>query len=179
MPTVEIDVRDPEGRSVAPGEEGEVYIRSPLLMLGYWRRPAETREALVAGRWLRTGDIGRLEDGFLTIDSRKRDLILRGAENVYPIEIELRLEAHPDVAEAAVFGVPDAELGQAVKAVVVPVGGRSPAPEALADFVAESLAYYKVPAHWEIRSEPLPRNAAGKVMKHVLTGEFPSPFDSP
>jgi len=177
MPTVEIRIRDATGRELPEGEEGEICIRSPLLMLGYWRRPADTDAAFSADRWLRTGDVGRLQDGYLYIDSRKRDLILRGGENVYPIEIEMRLEAHPSVAEAAVVGVPDAELGQAVKAVVVPAEGHTLDVETLRAWVTEKLAYYKVPAHWEMRSTPLPRNPAGKVMKHVLMGEVDSPFD--
>jgi acyl-CoA synthetase (AMP-forming)/AMP-acid ligase II len=104
------------------------------------------------------------------VNSRARDLILRGAENVYPAEIEQRLETHPDVAEAAVIGVEHPELGQEVKAIVVPRDGARLDPEVLRAFVAERLAYYKVPAHWEVRAEPLPRNATGKVLKHVLTG---------
>ncbi len=178
MPTVELEIRDAAGHALGDGEEGEIHIRSPLVMLEYWRRPAETRDVLLRGRWLRTGDIGRLESGYLTIDSRKRDLILRGGENVYPIEIELCLEAHPDLVEAAVVGVPDAELGQAVKAIVVPKGEAEPDAAALGRWVGERLAYYKVPAHWEIRREPLPRNATGKVMKHVLLGEVLDPFDA-
>ena len=176
MPTVELEIRDPTGRPVGEGVEGEVHIRSPLVMLEYWRRPAETRDVLLAGRWLRTGDIGRIEAGCLYIDSRKRDLILRGGENVYPIEIELCLEAHPDVVEAAVVGVADIELGQAVKAIVVPHVEVAIDLRALERWVAERLAYYKVPAHWEIRRDPLPRNATGKVMKHVLLGEAGDPF---
>ena len=178
MPTVEIEIRDSDGRALPEGAEGEIYIRSPLLMLGYWRRPVETAEAFAPGRWLRSGDIGRLEGGHLTIDSRKRDLILRGAENVYPIEIELCLEAHPDVQEAAVVGVPDVELGQAVKAFVVGREGRVPDPEDLRRWVAARLAYYKVPAHWELRERPFPRNATGKVMKQVLLGEAADPFEA-
>jgi acyl-CoA synthetase (AMP-forming)/AMP-acid ligase II len=178
MPTVEVEVRDAEGRQLTDGEEGEIHIRSPLLMLGYWRRPEETSAAFAPGRWLRTGDIGRVEDGYLYIDSRKRDLILRGGENVYPIEIEMRLEAHPDVAEAAVVGVADEELGQAVMAIVVPAAGANPAVETLRAWVGGALAYYKVPVHWQVRRDALPRNAAGKVMKHVLLGDVANPFDA-
>ena len=98
MPTHEIEIRDPQGRPLPEGVEGEIHIRSPYLMLGYWRRPEATAEALLPGRWLRTGDIGRFEDGRLYINSRARDMILRGGENIYPVEIEHRLEAHPQVA---------------------------------------------------------------------------------
>jgi len=145
-------------------------------MLGYWNRQHETAETILPGRWLRMGDIGRIEDGLLYLASRKRDLILRASENVYPVEIENRLAEHPGVAEVAVIGVPHEELGQEVKAVVVPLAGFVLDPEELARFVAEKLAYYKVPAHWEIRSEPLPRNAAGKVLKNVLAGAATNQF---
>ncbi|HEY8492733.1 MAG TPA: class I adenylate-forming enzyme family protein [Myxococcota bacterium] len=182
LPTVQIAVHDPDGKPVPPGVEGEVWIRSPLVMKEYWRRPRETAEVLAPGRWLRTGDVGRLDaDGYLFLEARKRDLILRGAENVYPVEIEQCLEAHPDVAEAAVVGVPHDELGQEVKAVVVPRAGLDEAQwgalEAkLAAHCRERLAYFKVPAHWELRRAPLPRNATGKVLKHLLTDGGPSPF---
>src|SRR5262245_34449227 len=168
--THEIEIRDSEGKPLPEGAEGEIHIRSPYLMCEYWRKPEATREVLVAGGWLRTGDIGHFEDGRLYINSRARDMILRGGENIYPVEIEHRLEAHPDVAEAAVLGVDHEELGQEVKAVVVARAGARPDPQALASWVGETLAAYKVPAHWELRDEPLPRNAAGKVLKNVLAG---------
>jgi long-chain acyl-CoA synthetase len=174
--THEIEIRDPDGKPLAEGVEGEIYIRSPYLMREYWRKPEATREALVADGWLRTGDIGRFEEERLYINSRARDMILRGGENVYPVEIEHRIEAHPDVAEAAVLGVDHEELGQEVKAVVVPRAGARPDPQALAAWVGETLAAYKVPAHWEIREEPLPRNAAGKVLKNVLAGAAKNQF---
>jgi acyl-CoA synthetase (AMP-forming)/AMP-acid ligase II len=176
LPTVELQIRDPDGRPLPEGEEGEVCIRGPLVMLGYWRRPEATAETIVAGRWLRTGDIGRLEDGRLYLASRKRDLIIRGGENVYPVEIEHRLAEHPGVQEAAVLGVAHEELGQEVKAIVVRRAHARLEPAELAAFVAETLAYFKVPSQWEIRSDPLPRNAAGKVLKHVLSGEAESAF---
>ncbi len=176
LPTIEVEIRDAEGRALPEGQEGEIHLRSPLNMKEYWRNPEATAETLLPGRWLRTGDIGRLEEGRLFIESRKRDLILRGAENVYPVEIEHCLEAHPGVAEAAVVGVEHPELGQEVKAIVVPVEGAEPDPEALREHVAARLAYFKVPAHWELRREPLPRNATGKVLKNVLTGAAENRF---
>jgi len=175
LPTTTLQIRDAEGRPLPEGEEGEIHVRSPLVMLGYWNRPKETAETIAPGRWLRTGDVGRIVDGRLYLASRKRDMILRGSENVYPVEIENRLVEHPDVAEAAVIGVPDQDLGQAVKAVLVLRPGATLDAKALTAFVAEKLAYYKVPAHWEVRGE-LPRNATGKVLKHVLTGDAESTF---
>ena len=112
----------------------------------------------------------------LTIASRIRDMIIRGGENVYPIEIENRLEEHPDIGEAAVIGVDHRTLGQEVKAVVVPQPGSSLDTSEIQQFVGEKLAYYKVPAHVEIRTDPLPRNASGKVLKHVLSGDAANQF---
>jgi acyl-CoA synthetase (AMP-forming)/AMP-acid ligase II len=176
QPTFAVEIRDADGRPLPEGREGEIHVRSPYTMLGYWRNEAATRAALGPSRWLATGDVGRIEQGYLFINSRARDMILRGAENVYPVEIEHRLEAHPAVAEAAVIGVDHPELGQEVKAIVVPRPGARIDFAELARFVAEKLAAYKVPAHFELRSEPLPRNAAGKVLKNVLAGRAPSAF---
>jgi acyl-CoA synthetase (AMP-forming)/AMP-acid ligase II len=176
LPTVQIEIRDAGGRAVPDGETGEIHVRSPLVMAGYWRNPLASAEAIVAERWLRTGDVGLLEDGRLYINSRARDLILRGAENIYPVEIEQRLEAHPDVLEAAVVGVDHEALGQEVKAILVLRPGAQATPDRLSRWVGETLAAFKVPAHWELRAEPLPRNATGKVLKNVLTGSAENPF---
>ncbi len=176
LPTISVEIRDADGVALPEGEEGEIHLHGPLVMKEYWGNPEATAETILPGRWLKTGDIGRLEDGRLYINSRRRDLILRGSENVSPVEIEQRLEAHPDVAEAAVVGVPHVELGQEVKAIVVPAEGATPDTEELTRWVADALAYYKVPAHWEVRRQPLPRNASGKVLKNVLTGEVENPF---
>ena len=168
----EIEIRDERGEKLPPGQYGEIHIRSPYLMLEYWRDPAATARTLLPGRWLATGDIGRLdEEAYLYIDSRARDMILRSGENIYPVEIENRLDAHPKVRESAVIGVEHATLGQEVKAVVVPMAGTTLEETELSEFVARSLAAYKVPSLWEVRTEALPRNAAGKVIKKVLTGE--------
>ena len=174
--TVEIEIRDAEGKPVPDGVEGEIHIRSPYVMLGYWRKREATEETIKPGRWLATGDIGRVEDGLLYINSRARDMILKNAENVYPVEIENRLEKHPAVREAAVYGVDHPEWGQEVKAVIVTEPGTQPEPQELARFCAETLAAYKVPTAWEIRSEPLPRNPSGKILKNVLAGQAPSAF---
>jgi acyl-CoA synthetase (AMP-forming)/AMP-acid ligase II len=177
LPTIQIEIRDMNGKPVGLNTDGEIYTRSPLVMLEYWQLPEETAKTIVDGRWLATGDIGKIdEDGHLIINSRARDLILRGSENIYPIEIEHRIAAHPEVAEVAVIGVDHKELGQEVKAVIVPEPGKTINSEELAKWVGETLAYYKVPAHWEIRKEPLPRNAVGKVMKHLLENDGENPF---
>ncbi len=168
LPTVELEIRDPMGAAVAEGAEGEVCVRGPMVMPGYWRRPEATAETITADRWLRTGDIGRMEGGRLYLSSRKRDLIFRGGENVYPVEIEKVIEDHPDVEECGVIGVDDPELGQRVKAVIVPRPGHAIDVEAVRSWCASQLAYYKVPEQWEVRDGSLPRNAAGKILKDVL-----------
>ncbi|MBX7160487.1 MAG: acyl--CoA ligase [Acidimicrobiia bacterium] len=179
LPTIDVSIRDPFGEPVADGTEGEIWLRGPVVMKEYWRRPDDTAEVLTPERWLRTGDIGHVRDGMLYVNARARDMIIRAAENVYPVEIEMRLEEHPAVSEAAVVGVDHPELGQEVKAIVVletgvDVGGDIEAE--LTAWVSERLAYYKVPAHWDVRGEALPRNAAGKVMKNVLVGAADNPF---
>jgi acyl-CoA synthetase (AMP-forming)/AMP-acid ligase II len=176
VPIVEIEIRDEQGRRLEEGEEGEIHLRGPLVMREYWNDPEATRLAIGAGRWLHTGDIGRLRDGKLYIASRKRDLILRGGENVYPFEIEQRLEAHPAIAEAAVIGVPHQELGEVAKAIVVLEVGQELGIDEMQRWVAEVLAYYKVPSQWELRSTPLPRNATGKVLKNALRSAQDSMF---
>jgi acyl-CoA synthetase (AMP-forming)/AMP-acid ligase II len=177
LPTVQLEIRDlATGDPLPEGAEGEVCIRSPGVMLGYWRNPEATAAAIGPGRWLRSGDIGHLEDGRLYLSSRRRDLILRGGENVYPVEVEKGIEDHPDVAECAVFGVDDPEYGQAVKAVVVPRPGCTLDVDELRAFAAASLSYYKVPTQWEVRTEPLPRNASGKLTKEPLRTGAASTF---
>jgi len=176
IPGNDVAIFDDAGRRLPDGAEGNICVRGPNVMLGYWRNPKATEEAFFEDGWLRTGDIGRIQDGLLFLASRKRDLIIRGGENIYPLEIENRIDEHPDVEEVAVVGVDHRELGQEVKAIVVPRKGKSLSPAAIQEWVAQSLAYYKVPTHVEIRTEPLPRNATGKVLKAVLTGEAENTF---
>jgi long-chain acyl-CoA synthetase len=168
---MQLEIRGEDGKALPEGEEGEIHVRSAWSMLEYWRDEANTAKAILPGRWLAMGDIGTLKDGLLYINSRARDLILRAAENVSPVEIEHRLDAHDGVLESAVIGVDHPELGQEVKAVVVPTKGARLDAEGLRGWCAETLSAYKVPSLWEIRTEPLPRNAAGKVLKTALTGE--------
>ena len=161
---------DTVGRPVATAEvmvdaSGEILIRGPMVMLGYWRNEAATRAVLDDDRWLRTGDLGEIRDGLLFLSTRRTDLILRGAENVYPAEIENCLEAHPGVEEVAVVGLPDDEFGQQVAAVVVPAAGVHLDEAELAAFVKERLAYFKVPSRWFVREATLPRTATGKVVR--------------
>ena len=171
FPGIEMSIRDEDNKPLADGEQGEICIRGSCVMLEYWRNPEATAETIAPGRWLRTGDIGYFQDGLLYINTRARDLILRNAENIYPVEVEHCLEVHPGVVEAAVFGVAHAEWGQEVKAVVVIDERAAPDTDALARHCAQRLAAYKVPTVWELRTQPLPRNAAGKILKNVLAGD--------
>jgi len=169
-PTVAVRIVDDVGETMPDGHSGHVEVRSSQNMAGYWNNPGATAEAMRPGRWVRTGDYGRLEDGALFISTRMRDLIIRGGENIYPFEIENRLDEHPEVIECAVLGADSAVYGQEVKAVVVVREGAEVDASELRAFCATELASYKVPAVVEIRTRPLPRTASGKIMKHVLAG---------
>jgi len=170
VPTVKIRIADELGNVVPIGGTGEVLITGPTLMAGYWGKPEATAEAIRDG-WLHTGDIGRLdEEGYLYITDRKKDMIIRGGENIYCVEIENRLVLHPDVLDAAVIGVPHPELGEEVKAVVQVAAGSTITEDDVKAWVAEALATFKVPAYVELRTDKLPRNASGKLLKNALRG---------
>jgi fatty-acyl-CoA synthase len=156
-----------EWRGVAVGETGEITVRGPIAMLGYWRQPEASAEALREG-WLRTGDLARVDDeGFVYLAGRSRDLYISGGENVYPAEIEALLETHASVREVAVVGVPDEHWGEVGRAYVVPVDPLDFDPEALLAFARERLASFKLPK--SIRAvKALPRTETGKVQKHRL-----------
>jgi long-chain acyl-CoA synthetase len=172
VPGVEIRIVDPMNQPLVQGETGEVCIRGSILMKGYWNKPEATAEAIDGDGWLHTGDIGHLDDeGYLAITDRKKDMIIRGGENIYCVEIENRLVLHPAVADAAIIGVAHPELGEEVKAVVQVEAGESLTEDDVRAWVRAELADFKVPAHVEIRTEPLPRNASGKLLKNVLRGE--------
>lgn len=170
---VELQVRDALGRPLPVGEEGEICVRSAYNMIGYWNDPAATADAFDGDRWLRTGDLGSLDEkGRVRLSARRTDLIIRGGENVYPAEVEGVLSEHPEVTECLVLGAPHADLGQEVAAVVVPTD-RDVDPEALTErlrsHVAEELAHFKVPTRWRIEPLPLPRNATGKVVRPAVS----------
>ncbi|MEV8637939.1 class I adenylate-forming enzyme family protein [Streptosporangium sp. NPDC051023] len=163
--TVRLEIRDFEGNALPEGEEGEICVRSPFNMLGYWQDPEATTRAIDADRWLHTGDIGTVEQGRVRLTSRRSDLILRGGENVYPAEIENVLAEHPGVRECIVIGVPHPDLGQEVMAVVVTGGEHPVGEEELREYAKRELAYFKVPSRWRITEKSLPRNATGKVIR--------------
>jgi acyl-CoA synthetase (AMP-forming)/AMP-acid ligase II len=168
---VELRVVDPESREpVAVDEVGEVAVRGPNVMAGYWNKPEQT-DAVLAGGWYQTGDLGRLDDeGYLYLVDRAKDMIVTGGENVYSTEVEDVLYRHPAVLEAAVFGVPDERWGEAVHAVVVPRGEVTA--DELVAHCRESIAGYKVPKRIELRDEPLPKSGAGKLLKRELRAPY-------
>lgn len=157
-----------EARIEGGGEEGELLVRGPHLMSGYWRRPEESAKAL-AGGWLHTGDLARRdEDGCFYIIGRSKDVIISGGENIYPAEVESVLAGHPDIAEVAVIGVPDEKWGEVPRALVVPRPGTALTPESVLAFCQGRLARYKQPRSVRLL-DSLPRTSAGKVDRRALS----------
>ena len=168
MPGVELKVIDEAGNALPPKAVGEVAIRSVSNMAGYWKLPEATAATVGEDGWLRTGDAGYLdEDGYLFIHDRVKDMIISGAENIYPAEVESAVYGHPQVAEVAVIGVPDDRWGEAVKAVVVPKPGENPDPEDIIAFARARIAGFKAPKSIDF-IEALPRNASGKILRREL-----------
>ncbi|MCB2192591.1 MAG: long-chain-fatty-acid--CoA ligase [Deltaproteobacteria bacterium] len=166
-PTMEIKVVDDNGEDLGVEESGELWFKGPGVCKGYWNNPEGTRESITDG-WLHTGDVGKVdEDGFLFLLDRKKDMIIRGGENIYCVEVENVLYSHPQVLEAAVVGVPDKVFGEQVKAVLVLKPGEETDVEQVRVFCASQLADYKVPKYVDFAKE-LPRNPGGKVIKGQL-----------
>jgi long-chain acyl-CoA synthetase len=164
---VELAILDDEGRPLPPGADGEVVARGATIMRGYLNKPAETAAALANG-WLHTGDVGHVdEDGYLVLVDRKKDLIIRGGENISPSEVEAVIAAHPAVLETAVVGRPDAVLGEVPVAFVVARDGQVVDEAELLERLRTVLAKFKVPQEIRIVHE-LPRNAVGKIVKAPL-----------
>jgi long-chain acyl-CoA synthetase len=167
MPGSEFKVVDDEGNELPTGEEGELLIRGPQVMQGYWQREEATAEVIDDEGWFRTGDIALIqENGHIRIVDRLKDMVLVSGFNVYPNEIENVVFTHPDVVECAVVGVPDEKTGEAVKVFVVSKNKDLNAGE-LRQFCREHLTAYKVPRHVEFRSE-LPKTAVGKILRREL-----------
>jgi fatty-acyl-CoA synthase len=173
-PFLHVDARllDDVGQDVGVGEVGELVLRGPTVFAGYWNRPAETAEVMRAG-WFHSGDLGvRDAQGFVTLVDRRKDMIITGGENVYPVEVEQVLHRHPGVGDVAVVGVGDPQWGESVVAVVVAADpGAPPAAEELIAFTRERIAHFKAPRRVEFVDE-LPRNATGKLLKRVLRERF-------
>jgi long-chain acyl-CoA synthetase len=175
VPGVEVRIVDDDGRPLPPGAAGELLIRTPAALDGYFGAPEETRAVLADG-WFRTGDLATVRpDGYVRLEGRKRERILRGGYSVFPQEIEAVLLAHPSVAEAAVVGEPHAELGEEVVAFVALRDGTREQPEALVAFCKQRLAGFKYPRRVTILDR-LPRAATGKILKsRLLAGGTASP----
>ncbi len=165
-------VVDEHGVTVPAGERGELCIKSPANVLGYWNKPEATAEAFVDG-WFHTGDVARIdEDGFVYIVDRIKEIIIRGGENISCIEVEAAIYSHPAIHEAAVFGLPDERLGEIVAAALVLKAGHELHAEELLEFLGEHLAAFKLPAHIFFREEQLPRIASGKIFKRQLKSDY-------
>ncbi|BBG04282.1 long-chain-fatty-acid--CoA ligase [Pseudonocardia saturnea] len=168
MVGVEVRIVDEDMNDVLPGEVGEIVYRSPMVMTGYWNKPAETAEAFRGG-WFHSGDLVRADpDGYLYVVDRKKDMIISGGENIYCAEVENVLAGHPKIAEVALIGVPDPKWGETPLAVVAPRDPADPPTEAeIEAYARERLAAYKRPRHLQL-VDSLPRNPSGKVLKTVL-----------
>ena len=174
VPTIDNDVRlvDLENgiEDVKPGEPGEIIIKGPTVMKGYWNNPKETNLQLKDG-WLRTGDVGQMdEDGYITIVDRKKDMIITGGFNVYPREVDEVLYQHPKVADGVTVGIPDPYRGETIKAFIVLKPGQTATEAEIIKFCKEKLAPYKVPKLVEFRNS-IPKSAVGKILRKILRDE--------
>ncbi len=171
-PRIGTGTEPPADQDGDPDRTGELWIKGPNVVRGYWNRPDATAESFTAG-WLHTGDVARIdEEGFVHIVDRAKDVIIRGGENVYCVEVEAALYEHPAVADCAVIGVPHPVLSEEVGAVIVLRPGMDVGADELSRHVRERLAAYNVPTRYWFRAEPLPRNAAGKILKRELRTEL-------
>ena len=166
LPHTELKITDLQtGKTVRRGEVGEICVRSPIVMEGYFANPDATSATIDSDGFLHTGDLGTLDaEGYLRIHGRAREVIIRGGENIYPAELEDAILQHPDVSAVAVVGVPDERWGQIVGAAIIAREGRAPTAEALEAHAATRLAHFKVPRRW-IVVESLPLTPSGKVRK--------------
>ena len=176
LPGVRLRVHDDQGRACHVGEIGGIEVKGPSIFAGYWQMPEKTREDFTADGWFRTGDVGRLDEhGVLTLIGRSKDLIISGGFNIYPAEIEGRINDLPGVAESAVVGVPHPDFGEAVVALVVARAGAALVPAEIVAELRATIAHFKVPKHVRV-VDALPRNAMGKVQKKLLREELGALF---
>jgi fatty-acyl-CoA synthase len=172
LPGVELAIIDADGKPLPTGEVGEIATRSGSNMVGYWNLPEATAKTLQSDGWLRTGDAGYMDkDGYLYIHDRIKDMIISGGENIYPAEVESALCDHPDVAEAAVVGIPDDKWGEAVKAIVVMKPGKSSTATDIINFTRTRIAGFKTPKTVDF-IEALPRNPSGKILRRNLRDPY-------
>ncbi len=177
LPMLEMRIAGPDGKTLPDGELGELCIYGPTVTPGYWNRPDATADAVRDG-WLHTGDLGiRDAEGFYFVLDRAKDMIIRGGENIYCVEIEHCLAEHPEIDEAAIIGQPDPELGERVKAIVRRIPGSALDEEGVRRHAAAHLAPHKIPEVVAFIDTPLPRNPAGKILKNLLRGTGSVAFD--
>jgi fatty-acyl-CoA synthase len=175
LPLSDVRLVDAQDNPVAPGERGEICVRGPQVMAGYWHNREATDAVIDAGGWFRTGDIGQADqDGYVYVVDRLKDMVITGGENVYPAEVEAVLYHHPAIAEVAVLGTPHEQWGEAVTAVVALNPGAALTLEELSAFARDELAGYKIPLRLEF-VDALPRNPAGKVLKYQLLERLTTP----
>jgi long-chain acyl-CoA synthetase len=174
VPTLvmDVEIRDEEMRALGVNENGEIWMRSPTLIRGYWRHPETTASTLVDG-WLRSGDLGHIDgDGYLYVEDRVKDMIIRAGENIYSAEVEAAIYEHPAVYEAAVFGLPDERLGEVVACVVMLKPGQLLSADELRVYLQTRLSNFKIPTRVAFSDAPLPRNAPGKMLKREMPGIY-------
>jgi long-chain acyl-CoA synthetase len=168
MPGVEIAIVDNAWQPLPANSVGEIVVRSPSVMVGYWHRPEATAEIFGEGGWMRTGDIGQMDaDGYVFVLDRAKDMIISGGENVYPAEVENAIFGHPDVADVAVIGAPSDKWGEEVVAMIVPRPGAAPQLADISAWLDGRLARFKMPKRI-VLVESLPRNAGNKILRRVL-----------
>jgi len=172
LPHIEVRIVDDAGTPLPPGEVGEIVVAGPRVMAGYWQNPAATGAAIRDG-WYHTGDLGRCDaEGHYAVVGRKKDMVITGGENVYPMEVENALLEHPAVAEAAVFGIPSERWGEEVRAVVHLNAGTEAAPEELIAHCRNLIGGYKVPKAIAVSPDPLPKSGPGKIAKSVVRAQY-------
>lgn len=172
LPGIEVCIMDANSNRMPAGEMGEICVKGPGMMKGYWKQPEATAQTIQEDGWLRSGDVGYIDkDGYVFVHDRVKDMIVSGAENVYPAEVESAIFAHPAVADVAVIGVPSDRWGEEVKAVVVLKAGASATAEDVIDFARKRIAAYKTPRSVDFVAE-LPRNPSGKILKVELRAPY-------
>ena len=168
IPGMELEIRDEDANPVPRNTSGEIWMKGPMLIRGYWNRPDANKETIVDG-WLRTGDLGRIDDeGFIFIEDRAKDMIIRGGDNVYGAEVETGIYEIPEVYEAAVFGIKHERLGEEVACVIMVKPGMTLTEEQVTTYLNGRMAKYKIPTRIAFTTEPLPRNPAGKFLKRSM-----------
>ena len=168
IPGMELEIRDEDANPVPRNTSGEIWMKGPMLIRGYWNRPDANKETIVDG-WLRTGDLGRIDDeGFIFIEDRAKDMIIRGGDNVYGAEVETGIYEIPEVYEAAVFGIKHERLGEEVACVIMVKPGMTLTEEQVTTYLNGRMAKYKIPTRIAFTTDPLPRNPAGKFLKRSM-----------